>query len=412
MSGGSHAWNSSFANNYHGAWGSTTYYGGGSGSGSGYGGSESTGGTSTHSSSFSSASGTTWSYPFYSSTPANPPGSGSGGPYGDGKQRWDGVNLSSQPSTGPDLPSALPPSVGVPDLGIGGIAGLESLGLAEWDKLSDAEAFWDAGDLVTDAFAWAGDQLSDLYDTASQRIEDAGVWASATFSNGIEIAGSLITGMIDAGEAVLGALAELPGMVSGVIDAISNMSASDILDGVQVLLDVGGLVPVAGEPLDAINGVISLARGDNLGAALSFASMFPIVGDLIGKGGKIARFLASKTDDVMAAAPSTIVGRRGAFRGAKRDTGIPTSQQPDSVIRTPLTDRNGKAILGSDGKPTMTREYIYTRPDGSKVVIQDHSAGHSFDGVRAQGPHFNVRPPENTRTGKVPRTQPHYPFDR
>ena len=37
-----------------------------------------------------------------------------------------------------------------------------------------------------------------------------------------------------------------------------------------------------------------------------------------------------------------------------------------------MTDRNGKAILGSDGKPIMTREYTFTRPDGSKVVIQDH----------------------------------------
>ena len=72
----------------------------------------------------------------------------------------------------------------------------------------------------------------------------------------------------------------------------------------------------------------------------------------------------------------------------------------------------GKVILGTNGKPIMTREYTFTRPDGSKVIIQDHSAGHSFGGVGDQGPHFNVRPPENTRTGKVPGTQSHYLFDR
>jgi hypothetical protein len=77
-----------------------------------------------------------------------------------------------------------------------------------------------------------------------------------------------------------------------------------------------------------------------------------------------------------------------------------------------MTDRNGKAILGADGKPLMTREYTFTRPDGSKVVIQDHSAGHNFGGVGDQGPHFNVRPPENTRSGKNPGTHPHYPFER
>jgi hypothetical protein len=57
----------------------------------------------------------------------------------------------------------------------------------------------------------------------------------------------------------------------------------------------------------------------------------------------------------------------------------------------------------------MTREYTYTRPDGSRVIIQDHSAGHSRSGgVGNQGPHFNVRPPENTRTGNVPGTKDHY----
>jgi hypothetical protein len=77
-----------------------------------------------------------------------------------------------------------------------------------------------------------------------------------------------------------------------------------------------------------------------------------------------------------------------------------------------MTDRDGKAILGSDGKLIMTREYTFTRLDGSNVVIEDHFDGHNFGGVGDQGPHFNVRPPENTRTGKVSGTQPHYPFEK
>lgn len=107
-------------------------------------------------------------------------------------------------------------------------------------------------------------------------------------------------------------------------------------------------------------------------------------------------------------------GRRGALNEAKRDLGIPRSQHPDSVTRTRMTRRDGSLVLGPDGKPIMTREYTYTRPDGSKVVIQDHSAGHQFgeDGVGDQGPHFNVRPPENTRTGSVPGTREHYEYKR
>jgi hypothetical protein len=103
-------------------------------------------------------------------------------------------------------------------------------------------------------------------------------------------------------------------------------------------------------------------------------------------------------------------GPRGAFRQAKRDTKVPVSQQPEKRPKVPMTESEsggGKTILGKDGKPVMTREYGYTTTDGKKVVIQDHRAGHEKGG---QGPHYNVRPSENTRTGSVEGTQPHYPF--
>lgn len=105
-------------------------------------------------------------------------------------------------------------------------------------------------------------------------------------------------------------------------------------------------------------------------------------------------------------------GRHGALNLAKRDAGLLRSQHPDSVARVPMTDRSGNRVLDSSKQPIMTREYTYTRPDGSKVVIQDHSSGHTFgqQGVGDQGPHFNVRPTENTRTGSVPGTLDHYPF--
>lgn len=84
-------------------------------------------------------------------------------------------------------------------------------------------------------------------------------------------------------------------------------------------------------------------------------------------------------------------------------------KQYDNV---PMTDRNGKAVLGDDGKPVTTREYTFTKEDKSKVVIQDHSAGHPQFGKDDPGSHFNVRPAENTRTGKVEGTQKHYPFKK
>lgn len=104
------------------------------------------------------------------------------------------------------------------------------------------------------------------------------------------------------------------------------------------------------------------------------------------------------------------VGRKGAFREAKRDAGIPNSQQPYDVQKAPMRaaeHEGGHVITDSNGKPIMTREYYFKNNKGETVIIQDHSAGHLKGG---QGSHFNVRPPENLRTGKVPGTKAHYPF--
>lgn len=59
------------------------------------------------------------------------------------------------------------------------------------------------------------------------------------------------------------------------------------MDWVQGGLDVVGLIPGAGEPADAVNALISLARGNPLEALLSAVSMIPAAGDAVGKGGKI-----------------------------------------------------------------------------------------------------------------------------
>ncbi|WP_312491785.1 RHS repeat-associated core domain-containing protein [Pseudomonas cremoris] len=118
------------------------------------------------------------------------------------------------------------------------------------------------------------------------------------------------------------------------------------------------------------------------------------------------------------------VSRKGAFREAKRDANIPMSQQPDAASesksgakkqysKVKMTDINGKAVLDSSEKTVQTRVYQYTRADGSQVLIQDHSAGHKFgaqNGVGDQGAHFNLRPIDTPRTGKVPGTKDHYLF--
>ncbi|WP_209307168.1 HNH/endonuclease VII fold putative polymorphic toxin, partial [Streptococcus acidominimus] len=105
--------------------------------------------------------------------------------------------------------------------------------------------------------------------------------------------------------------------------------------------------------------------------------------------------------------------RSEAFRSAKRDAGIPNSQHPKKVDRAPMTDMNGKQQLDSEFRHINTREYHYENKDGKIIVIQEHSAGHTYgpEGtVGNQGAHFNIRPIDDLRNGKIDGTRSHYPF--
>ena len=103
--------------------------------------------------------------------------------------------------------------------------------------------------------------------------------------------------------------------------------------------------------------------------------------------------------------------RRNAIRMAKRDAGIPMNQHPSKIESVPMRkpDYLGGGPVMVDGRRVMTREYHFTNTNGDKIVIQEHTAGHSFDGGGSKGPHFNVRPAHDTRHGTVPGTLAHYP---
>lgn len=120
----------------------------------------------------------------------------------------------------------------------------------------------------------------------------------------------------------------------------------------------------------------------------------------------------------LACCPPKYGSRNEAFRAAKRDAGIPMGQRPIEVNKVQLTDRDGHVIKDSNFNVLESREYHYTRPDGSKIVIQEHSAGHTYGPPGTpgnQGPHFNTRPFDSktgngSRNGSVPGTFDHYEF--
>ncbi|PAU64643.1 hypothetical protein BZL41_09380, partial [Pseudomonas sp. PIC25] len=84
--------------------------------------------------------------------------------------------------------------------------------------------------------------------------------------------------------------------------------------------------------------------------------------------------------------------RSEAFREAKRDARVPVNAEPIKVGRVPL-EENGRPVLDKSNNPIMTREYHYKNIDGERVVIQEHSYGHSeFPADHSSSkPHFNVR---------------------
>lgn len=68
-------------------------------------------------------------------------------------------------------------------------------------------------------------------------------------------------------------------------DSLNELSASGVG---HFLLDIGGLIPGIGETADLANAALYAKEGEYLMAALSAISMIPGVGDVIGKGGKMA----------------------------------------------------------------------------------------------------------------------------
>jgi len=76
-------------------------------------------------------------------------------------------------------------------------------------------------------------------------------------------------------------------------EAYETVIVNEGLDTVgHVALDLVGLIPGVGEFADATNAVWHASKGEYLMAALSLISVIPVVGDAVGKGGKVAAFFA------------------------------------------------------------------------------------------------------------------------
>ena len=97
-----------------------------------------------------------------------------------------------------------------------------------------------------------------------------------------------------------------------------------------------------------------------------------------------------------------------------------TKQRALEQATGPLLDEYGKRILDKNGNFVYSRELIYSVSGKfdvqgnpvTEVVVQDHSYGHIYsNGIGNQSAHYNVRPYNNTKTGRIRGLRDHYYFD-
>ncbi|HBO3036075.1 TPA: DNA/RNA non-specific endonuclease [Pseudomonas aeruginosa] len=147
-----------------------------------------------------------------------------------------------------------------------------------------------------------------------------------------------------------------------------------ILDGLQLGLDVVGLIPVVGEIADLANAGISLARGDVAGAVLSLASAIPFAGWLgtAGKAGRHGAKAAAEAADKAAKEAAERAAKEAADKAAKEGSEQAAKRADDAASKgkdgAKVNDnvvRDG-SHLGPDGRPkpdskykTGEHEYIY-----------------------------------------------------
>lgn len=114
------------------------------------------------------------------------------------------------------------------------------------------------------------------------------------------------------------------------------------LDDLQGVLNVVGLVPVAGELFDGINGLLYIGRGDKINASASFSAMIPLIGvgtkyTIKASNHIIVKQTAKKADLLFN-------NKNGAMNWARKQLGHNTER---------MYDINGKWIGWSNSKGSV-----------------------------------------------------------
>ncbi|UXJ67419.1 hypothetical protein [Lysinibacillus fusiformis] len=103
-----------------------------------------------------------------------------------------------------------------------------------------------------------------------------------------------------------------------------------MLDTLQVGLDLVGLIAGVGEIADGVNGIIYLARGDKVNAALSFGAMIPFVG-WAATGGKFVKKGARVVKSVSEGVQKVLKGPVGSVVDLVKKQASSERENPDTI---------------------------------------------------------------------------------
>jgi hypothetical protein len=186
--------------------------------------------------------------------------------------------------------------------------------------------------------------------------------------------GDSITRMDPSGK-VFETLWDVASFAMGVVSLKENISTgsywSAAVDAVGIVAD-GAAIAVPFVP----GGVSAVIKAGRVGAKA--ADKVVDLARVADKAGDAKKVAGAKPPNL--SPPGA--GRHGAFREAKRQNGIPVSQQPSRV--SPNLDKRGN--------PQPGRTYEFDKGPGKDPTrIRDDAAGHDYGPVDPQnrGPHFN-----------------------
>ncbi|WP_282363724.1 polymorphic toxin type 15 domain-containing protein [Pseudomonas sp. PS01297] len=188
-----------------------------------------------------------------------------------------------------------------------------------------------------------------------------------------------------------------------------SITGEQVLDGLQLGLDVVGLIPVVGEAADIISAGISLARGDYVGAGLSLLSAIPFVG-YAGTAGKATRYGAKIAE------ASGKVGKEAADRAAKEAADKAAKEAAERKVREEAARKRGQESKDeeSGGKIKGSKQLdvkCFKKPehlDDSEFMRQlkeQEDAINSMNADKMLERHLAIKDAGGTKALRAPKAQ-------